>query len=312
MRERVSECVGTGPAGLISEEVLNIYSVIVCYHPDVRNLVGICESLRACKSGVIIVDNTESSSLDEDALPQGCKLISLGANTGIAHAQNVGIASASEYGADVIVFFDQDSKIDPYFLPTLTSSMRAGEAQVVSPLHFDDISGVELPSVRINRFGLPTMMYHRNTGMPYPVDVVISSGTAATREAFELAGLLDESFFIDFVDTEWSLRCRSRSVPIMVVPKAVMRHRIGSASIRVGMATVLVHNPTRCYYQVRNCFLLFRKAHVPFLFALREALSVFLNRALLLFCVKNRLVYLKAYTSAIRDGIKGVVGRKPA
>jgi rhamnosyltransferase len=141
---------------------------------------------------------------------------------------------------------------------------------------------------------------------------VISSGTAATREVFEVAGTFDEGLFIDFVDTEWCLRCRSKSISIRVVPSAVMHHRIGSKSINLGITTVFVHSPVRCYYQLRNCFHLFRKGHIPFLFALRETASVFFNRALLLLFVRDRSAYAKAYFRALRDGSRGVTGSMPA
>jgi len=92
----------------------------------------------------------------------------------------------------------------------------------------------------------------------------------------------------------------------------VMRHRIGSKSIDVGFLTVFVHSPARCYYQLRNCFHLFRKGHIPFLFALRETASVFLSRALLLLFVADKSTYVKAYFRALRDGARGVMGRMPA
>jgi rhamnosyltransferase len=184
-------------------------------------------------------------------------------------------------------------------------------AEVVSPLYLDPTNKSELPSLRVGKFGFTSTVYRSKTNAPYPVDVVISSGTAATRRVFEVAGVLDENLFIDFVDTEWCLRCRSKNIPIRVVPSAVMHHRIGSKSINLGITTVFVLSPSRCYYQLRNCFLLFKKPHVPFVFALKQAVSVFLNRALLLFFVKNRANYVKAYLSGFHDGLIGVSGRRP-
>ena len=131
------------------------------------------------------------------------------------------------------------------------------------------------------------------------------------KYAKRIANQPDEGLFIDFVDTEWCLRCRSKQISIRVVPSAVMHHRIGSRSISLGVVTVFVHSPIRCYYQLRNCFHLFRKRHVPFVFALRETASVFSNRALLLLFVPNRSAYVKAYFRALRDGAKGVTGAIP-
>ena len=291
---------------------MKVYAVIVCYRPDVRRLQRLCEELLLDDMQVILVDNTEAPGIAEVPRASGCELLTMGRNTGIAHAQNRGIAAASTARADVILFFDQDSTIAPGFAKTLVSELNLGQPDIVSPRYFDDITDAELPSIRVNRYGLRTVVHRGHCTEPYAVDVVISSGTAATRQVFELAGVFDEGLFIDFVDTEWCLRCRSRHIPIRVVPAAVMRHRIGTKSIDLGLVTILVHSPVRCYYQLRNCFHLFRKHHIPTLFALRETVSVFLGRALLLLFVRNRIAYTKAYVCAVRDGLKGVTGGKPS
>ena len=291
---------------------MHVYSIVVCYRPDVSPLLELCQRLRVDGSAIILVDNTEQPYLRDRQLPSGCQLITLGRNTGIAHAQNVGTAAATVAGADVIAFFDQDSTIEPGLLRTLVGSLNLGVPEIVAPLYRDDVSEADLPSLRVNRYGMTRAVHRGDSSDPYSVDVVISSGTAATKEVFEVAGTFDEGLFIDFVDTEWCLRCRSKQVPIRVVPSAVMRHRIGGKSINLGFATLFVHSPLRCYYQLRNCFHLFRKGHIPFLFALRETVSVFLSRALLLLFVGDRSTYVRAYFCALRDGAKGVTGARPA
>ncbi len=290
---------------------MKVYSVIVCYWPDEPQLIQLCESLLADGAKVILVDNTETPYLADQQQLAGCQLITLGLNKGIACAQNAGVAMATAADADVIVFFDQDSKIKQGFLQALVSPLNIGEPDIVSPLYFDDISNVELPSLRVNRYGVSSTVHRSDSSIPYLVDVVISSGTAATKEVFEVAGYLDEGLFIDYVDTEWCLRCRSLNIPIRVVPSAVMHQRIGGKAVSFGVTTLFVHSPIRCYYQLRNCFHLFRRRHIPILFALREMGSIFFSRALLLLIVDDKLVYAKAYLCALRDGIKGVVGSKP-
>jgi rhamnosyltransferase len=290
---------------------MTTWCVVVCYRPDVVQLLGLCTSLVADHAKVILVDNSESPSLVRGQLPQNCSLITLGSNTGIAHAQNIGIEAAIASGADIVAFFDQDSKVAPGFLRTLIFPLNRGSPEIVSPLYFDDVSNQKLPSIRVSKRGISTAVHRGEDVQPYLVDVVISSGTAATKEVFSVAGVLDESFFIDFVDTEWCLRCRSKNIPIRVVPAAVMHHRIGSKCINLGITTILVHNPVRCYYQLRNCFLLFRQEHIPFLFSVKQLVSVFVSRTLLLLFVNDRLTYAKAYMSALHDGVRGITGPKP-
>jgi rhamnosyltransferase len=273
-------------------------------------LLSLCGHALASRTQVILVDNTEAPYLESGKLPDGCTLITLGYNSGIAHAQNIGVAAARGAGASVLVFFDQDSRIEPGFLDCLVSTVKTGTPVIVSPLCVDDVTGSALPSARLNRYGLPIPVHQADSSSRYPVDIVISSGTVATREVFDLAGGFDDGLFIDFVDVEWCLRCRSKQIPIYVVPTAVMRHSIGTRQVRVGPLTVLVHSSTRCYYQIRNCLLLFRKPHIPFLFAVQQLASVTLSRTMSLFFVKDRFSYLKSYLFAVRDGLKGVTGAR--
>ena len=287
------------------------YCIIVCYRPDIARLTDLCDRALADGAKVILVNNTEAPYLDGDKLPDGCSLITLGFNSGIAHAQNVGVAGALAAGADVLLFFDQDSKVDPGLLNSLVDSLSAGVPEIVSPLCVDDASNSAEAAERVNRWGFSTRVHHGEALARYPADIVISSGTAATRQVFDIAGSFDEAFFIDYVDAEWCLRCRSKNIPIYVVPTAVMRHSVGSGHVRVGPFSIQVHSAARCYYQIRNCFLLFRKPHVPRIWASKQVLLVILSRILLLFFVKPRSPYLKSYLSAVRDGLKGVGGAAP-
>jgi rhamnosyltransferase len=299
-------------AGSSSVLVVKICSIIVCYRPHIDQLFDLCVRLIADGSTVVLVDNSEVPYLKEKQLPAGCELRTLGRNTGIAHAQNVGIAAAIAAGAEVLAFFDQDSTISGSTLTTLAAHLRIGKPDVVAPLCFDVVTGREIPAVRLTRFGIARIVrdQDRSSG-PYPVDLVISSGTVATREAFQAAGTFDDGLFIDYVDHEWCLRCRNAAVPIRVVPSVTMRHRLGQRWIRLPLVTVIVHDSMRCYYQIRNPLLLLRKRHVPILYALLQILVVYVNRFLLIFFVDERRAYAWSYVEGLRDGIKGATGPRP-
>jgi rhamnosyltransferase len=286
------------------------YCIIVCYRPNLAHLSRLCALVMADGCKVILVDNTELPYLASDNVPDGCVLITLGDNSGIARAQNVGVAAALSAGATVLVFFDQDSTIEPQLVKSLLGALHEGTAEIVSPLCVDDATGVALPSMRVSRFGWVTGVHAAGATSPYPVDMVISSGTVATRQVFDIAGNFDEGLFIDHVDGEWCIRCRARRIPIYVIPTAVMRHSIGSRYVKLGPLTIQVHSPTRCYYQIRNCFLLFRKPHIPMLLAVQQLASVVASRIMLLFFVKDRFSYLKSYLFAVRDGLKGITGAR--
>jgi rhamnosyltransferase len=288
---------------------VNVVAVIVCYEPDLARLRQTCEALFRSGAAVVLVDNSAPSAVGGPDFAD-CTVVANGENVGIAQAQNIGIRRAIGDGADVVALFDQDSTIAAGFLEALVRPLRPGTPGVTAPVSCDAAKGFEYPSFRIGRLGLPAKVFRNGAVDPYPVDIVMASGTAVTVETFDRVGMMDEDLFIDSVDTEWSLRCRRRNVPIHVVPTAVMKHSVGSRSVDLRFATVLVHSPVRCYYQIRNCFRLFSKESVPLLFAIRETLTVAAHKALLLLAVPNRSAYLEAFARGFYDGVRGVTGRK--
>ena len=260
---------------------------------------------------MVLVDNTERTYLVELAHENECALIPLSKNTGVAHAQNTGIDYALKCGANIVLYFDQDSAIGSNFVKNLLSPLDPGSPGVVSPVCYDGKGSFEFPSLIIGRYGNLVKQKKTRTNSPFCVDVVIASGTAATAETYVIAGMMDEEFYIDFVDTEWCLRCRSRGIPIYVVPSAIMKHSIGNETIDLWIMKVLIHSPVRCYYQIRNCFLLFRRRHVPIALVLTQLVTVLINRLVLMCFVRGRMDYLYHIVLAILHGIKGVSGQKP-
>lgn len=291
-----------------AQSLVNLWVVVVVYHPDIRSLRELCNRVSIYGSKVVVVDNTEEPNLCISDLPTVSQLHRLSANTGIAYAQNVGITSALAGGARSIIFFDQDSTFEANLIPELVGKLRQGVPNVVAPRCIDAETGIEMPSHRLSLLGRAKKVYCGADLKPYPVDIVISSGTAVTREAIELVGYMDEDLFIDYVDTEWCLRCRSKDITIKVVPTAVMYHRIGSRSVSNKLLTIMIHSPFRCYYQIRNSFHLFRRRHIPCAFAAVETLTICINRLLLLPHVNDRKAYVKAYLHGFYDGMLGIVG----
>ena len=181
---------------------------------------------------------------------------------------------------------------------------------VVSPVFFDKKDGFRFPSYRLNRFGLLKSMVSTFDESFYDVDVIISSGSAATKETFDIVGLMNEDYFIDFVDTEWSLRCRAKGIPIKVVPSAIMKHSIGDKSIDLKIMRIFIHSPLRSYYKVRNSFLFFKNKNVPLMMGFKEIFSALIHNFVIIIVSENKSEYLKNYFKAIKDGLFGITGKK--
>lgn len=64
------------------------------------------------------------------------------------------------------------------------------------------------------------------------------------REVFERVGLLDESFFLYYEETDWCLKARQAGYRILAVPSSVVWHKVS--------ATLGVSSPIIDYYMLRN------------------------------------------------------------
>jgi rhamnosyltransferase len=282
-------------------------AVIVAYNPDAGALRRLCETLWQVGVDVIVVDNTEDGR-PSPAVP-GAQHLRLGENTGIARALNIGIRLGIDRGAEAIALFDQDSEIGAEYVASLTRHLNPHLPGVVAPVAYDKRTGREYPSVRMTPLGVCRAVYSTQHDEPYAVDLVISSGSLITTPTFAVVGLMDEDFFIDFVDFEWCLRCREHSVPIRVVPSARLAHAIGSEVVSAAGYRGIMHSPERTYYKIRNSFLIFRKPAFPKRFAARQALSAVGHNLVQLLFVANRRGYWSVFIRAVRDGVRGVTGK---
>lgn len=286
---------------------MKAHAVVVTYHPVVSRLDEMAQALKQAGVGMIVVDNSEPSvSL---GLGDAALVVSLEENCGIAAAQNIGIRKALESGSEAIMFFDQDSLVSPELVTQLLQPLGTAEPQIVAPVFFDEKQGFEYPAVRVNRLGFRKKVYPAAWHRPEPVDIVISSGSAANRKAFEVVGLMNESLFIDYVDTEWCLRARYQGVPITVLPSARMLHSIGDNSLNFRVARVPVHGAYRRYYRVRNSLYLLGLPHVPKMLSIREIAFSFVHQAIIIAYISGRKQYLRYFFKALCDGLRGKMGK---
>lgn len=290
---------------------LAVAAVIVTYNPHMPRLQPLLERLLAQVACVVVVDNASNVDLREalsqlrfDRLTVHC----LDENTGIAAGQNTGLRLAFVQGCDTVVFFDQDSIIGDDFIAILSEGLRDPQVSITAPVFYDEQQGFGYPLVDILPSGRRKKYLPENLCGPIDISVAISSGMLIRRSVFDRVGLLDERLFIDYVDTEWCLRCAAQGIAIRINPAAIMTHSIGEKSLSFAGFRVPVHSAIRRYYRIRNAIHLLRLSHVPALMALREVLFGLVHQVILIAFEPGRRDYLNYYFKAVRDGIAGVYG----
>ena len=289
-----------------------VSAVVVTYNPDLKILSSLIIDNISQFNKVVVVDNSSRNielikSIFSDF--NNIDIISLDENVGIAAAQNIGIKSLVNLPEDeIIVFFDQDSSIDFGYLDRLEAeySLLEGDCSgpiVLGPTFFHRYDHFEYPSIKFTRFGFRKKIYSGRGECAVEVDCLISSGMSLRKRVLELAGLMDELLFIDYVDTEWCLRAISKGIKIFVTPNLMMSHEIGSGHLKLKGFNIPVHPPSRRYYRIRNSLLILKYPYVPKLFCVREFFVSSIHQ--FLFFIKLRdIEYLKTYFQSVKDAMK--------
>lgn len=288
-------------------------SIIISYNPEIENLALLANALRMQCDFVVIIDNNshnKNAILDITTSLDRCQCILLDQNTGIAHAQNIGIERALAENYSYIAFFDQDSTIDDDYINKQLQVFSALKGQhvklaAIGPAFVDKKHGFHYKIVNIDRYGRRTKIDTQQLQQPFAASLIISSGSLVSAEALRAIGPMDERFFIDYVDTEWCLRAHDRGYVIYVNPQVQMLHAIGDNSLKLLRWRVPVHSPFRRYYRIRNAFFLLKMPHVPALLAMREIAFNLVHQLVLILCGQNKMAYVRSLWRGLRDGLNG-------
>lgn len=266
-----------------------------------------------------LVDNASSQSLAAwvSRLPwvDKLELVQMPVNLGLGAAQNAGIQRARAAGATHVLILDQDSEPLPDMLDCLLASLDRLESAcmrvaAVAPVYADSAAGPSSGFVRLGWLGFKKQMALPSRDV-VEADFLISSGSLVPVNVFDDIGLMDESLFIDHVDTEWCLRAQSKGYRLFGVPTARMVHKLGDRRKRIWFLrwrTVPYHSPFRYYYILRNSILLQHRNYIPLKWRFAELLrSVRVVIFYGLFSA-NRLQCLRYMFKGIWHGLKGISG----
>jgi GT2 family glycosyltransferase len=284
-------------------------AVVVTYNPDAGVVDRIKSIERQCDVVYVIDNGSDPQTLDRLKKTKAT-VVALGENTGIAHAQNVGLKMAFEKKTDGVILFDQDSQPQANFVENMWNTVSVVQARTGRP----PIVGANIFDTNkksFSRYPVSQFMWFRRRLCSEDsnlsnVMMVIASGTLIVRDVFEKCGLMNRAMFIDYVDWEYCLRARSLQFDIVICGAAILHHRRGERrGVRLGPVTLypLGYNAFRYYQIFRNRILVFKRycfREPGYLFF--EVLS-FSHEFFLLFLEKNCSKNLLAALKGIRDGI---------
>lgn len=300
----------------MSEERLDsVGAVVVFYHPDAACVERANGLARWCRC--VVVDNTPSREESERIgaqLDSSIVFLANHANVGIATALNQGIEHLIADGCDVAMLFDQDSESTFELISELTGVLRkciAGREAValVGPAYEDARLRGLAPFVRFRYFRLERVM--PSGDVPLEVDFLISSGSCVNLACWRDVGAMDDDLFIDFVDTEWCIRARSRGYRVLGVPWVRMSHELGEEPIRAFGRNYPMHSAARHYYLFRNAVALIRRGYVPCTWKSTELIKLPVRLVIYACFAPDAATHLKMALRGIWHGLTGRMGALP-
>ncbi len=292
---------------------------MVTFNPDLDVLSREFELVIHQVDKIWLIDNASSSSLatwvDDLGLHDKLELVQMPANLGLGAAQNAGIQLARSAGATHVLILDQDSQPMPDMVDHLLAAsdqlQSAGvPVAAVAPVYADSATGPASGFVRLG-----WLDFKKQTVLPGQVvveaDFVISSGSLIPVSVLDDIGPMDESLFIDHVDTEWCLRAQSKGYKLFGVPGARMVHTLGDRRTRIWFLrwrNVPYHAPFRYYYILRNSLLMQRRSYMPIKWRVAEALRCLRVLVFYGLFAPRRGECLRMMFKGLWHGVRGISG----
>ncbi len=289
-------------------------AVVSLFNPN-GGVLDNAASLLSQVNRVVVVDDgsiQDPTRILAELEAMGCTAVRLNENSGIAAALNAGISEA--LGAtpkpDFILTMDQDSQLQDGYVPALLDAAATARVSGVR------VGMVAPGSVR----GLPVRRGPLLHGVQLGGEP-IQSGLLIPVPVLEQIGPFRDSLFIDGVDSEYFLRCRSHELSTVLAGGASLDHSLGTKTaatvlgktVSVGGHALQIRTAAswRYYYIFRNRVLLARQYGRRYpLWALKGFLSDYRHLVIVSLLAQGRFARLANAVAGVADGFRGVSGKR--
>lgn len=290
-----------------------VCAVVVSHYPALELLATLLSALEAQVGRVVVVDNATPGSAVRELceVHHHVELLPLPENLGVAAALNAGIAHARAMPRiSHVLLMDQDSVPEAGMVTALKAALARlstdAKAAAVGPRFWDPREDADAPFVRI-RFPFNHRLRCAGDCDAVACDFLITSGSLIPLAVLDEVGGMDDELFIDNVDLEWCFRAVDKGYALFGVCGARMRHHHGTERHRVpGLPRgIVVHQPRRLFYMMRNRVLLYRRAYTPKHWIAQDVPRVLVKLLLFSVLIGPRWRNLRAMLAGLRAGLRG-------
>lgn len=283
-----------------------VFAIVAAFNPD-ADFIRRFELLQAHVDKVIVVNDGSSEVYARtfDAVSElGALVLHNSRNSGIATALNVGVRRAQELASPFFALtMDQDSSLDVDYVRKAASTYEAARS-----------TGVNVGLVSAESFnGVPALKDGSTGGIfGVPFDPW-QSGMLIPSEVFDSGAWFNEAYFIDNVDSEFSLHLKAIGYAPVMGDGCNLLHNLGEKKVGKFFGRKIeytYHSPKRIYYITRNSFFLVKDFGLRYpKWFVRKAFHDILNQAIRLVLSEDKKTVVKMIVSGVRDGLARRAGR---
>ncbi|MFT4233158.1 MAG: glycosyltransferase [Leucobacter sp.] len=293
-----------------------VVAIVTSFRPE-ASLVEHCALLSEQVSGILVVDDGSGEAADEVLArleAAGVRVERQPENAGIASAINRGYEVVEEWDPELVITFDQDSRVTPGFVAALVEhydrSVAAGlRVGMVAPQFFAGLRQTMMPQRR----GFLETYQPIQSGLLMPLAVIRDLGPQRG------------DYFIDSVDTEYYQRAIVRRYDCVCAPGLNMPHSLGHLlHVRVlgrflvnrfgDRRSISVSSPFRYYYRARNRLAINReyllrsprRAQM-----VRDTVGELMHYGFAWYCCRGKGPLLAVIWAGFRAGVAGRMGKIP-
>ena len=283
--------------------------ILVNYNGAAYNdkcLTSIFNSTVSDKIQVVVVDNCSSDGSRESlykkwGIDNRVHIIDMMENSGFAKANNAGIQWARKAGISHYLLLNNDTEIAPDAVEYMWRCHEKYACIVTPKIYYADQKDVLWSAggrfTPIIKKPVQVGMNEKDTGK-YNQDRYCDCANGCAllfdEEILQKMGALDESFFLYYEDTEFSMRAGKKDIPIRYCADAVVYHKVNGS-------TLGNQSSANVYYITRN-WLIYSRMHLGWRHYVFW-LYFFINRLIwmTIWLVQGKVKMLYAVVSGIKD-----------
>lgn len=273
-----------------------IDSIVILYNPEeqsvLKNIKIISSNTNYC---YVIVNSCDVKILDQISRIEGVVIINNNMNIGLSKSLNIGLKEVMKSNSEGVILFDQDSLPSELFFENIIACyqnlLKSNESVgAVGGLIHDDKKNAITENIVS-----PTT----------EVDVIITSGCLIPLTTIKKVGLMDETFFIDYIDYEWCFRARSMGYKIFVSNNSILYHNLGDNLVGfLNMKKPIHDNVIRHYHIIRNQLIIVCRKYIPLRWRIGHFFKIFYRIPGYIYYSSNRKETVKNISKAIVDFVK--------